>query len=160
MGKKIKISAELEELAWEELGNDDQKLILEAKSISNDAYAPYSNFQVGAAAKLNSGRILKSSNQENVSFPVGVCAERLLLGYAGANYPEDPVKKLAIVAKRKGEEEWASVSPCGLCRQTISETEMRFNQKITLLILTPQGHILKIPGIQALLPFKFEDLNG
>ncbi|MBN3521567.1 cytidine deaminase [Algoriphagus lutimaris] len=160
MGKKIKISAELEELAWEELENEDQELILEAKAISEDAYAPYSNFHVGAAAILNSGRILKSSNQENVSFPVGVCAERLLLGYAGANFPGDPIKKLAIVAKRKGEEVWASVSPCGLCRQTISETEVRFNQAITLLILTSEGQVLKIPGIQALLPFKFEDLNG
>lgn len=160
MGKRIKIAAELEELTWDELGGEDQSLLMEAKVISEKAYAPYSNFHVGAAVLLNSGKILKSSNQENVSFPVGVCAERLVLGYAGANFPNDPVKKLAIVAKREGEEEWASVSPCGLCRQTISETEKRFNQSITLLILKPGGQVLKIPGIQALLPFKFEDLNG
>ena len=160
MGKKIVITAELEELSWTELSEKDQSLLTEAKKISETAYAPYSNFLVGAAALLNSGLILKSSNQENVSFPVGVCAERSLLGYAGANHAEDPVKKLAIVAKRRGEEDWATVSPCGLCRQTISEVEMRFDQPIILLILKPNGNVIKVPGIQSLLPFKFEDLNG
>jgi cytidine deaminase len=160
MSKKITITSELEELTWDELTLEDQSLIIRAKVISDNAYAPYSEFHVGAAAILNSGKILQSSNQENVSFPVGVCAERSLLGFAGANHPNDPVKKLAIVARRKGEENWASVSPCGLCRQTISETEMRFNQAIILLILKPNGNVLKVPGIQALLPFKFDDLNG
>jgi len=160
MSKKITITAELEELTWDELSSGDQILINRAKTISGDAYAPYSGFHVGAAVLLNSGIILQSSNQENVSFPVGVCAERLLLGFSGANHPKDPIKKLAIVARRKGEENWASVSPCGLCRQTISETEMRFNQAIILLILMPSGTILRVPGIQSLLPFKFDDLNG
>jgi cytidine deaminase len=160
MSKKITITAEIVELTWDELSLEDQNLIIRAKAISEDAYAPYSDFHVGAAVQLNSGEILQSSNQENVSFPVGVCAERSLLGFVGANYSNDPVKKLAIAARRKGEEAWASVSACGLCRQTISETEMRFNQSITLLILKPNGNVLRIPGIQALLPFKFDDLNG
>lgn len=160
MSKKIIISAELEELTWSELSVEDQALLTEAKKISESAYAPYSNFLVGAAALLNSGLVLKSNNQENVSFPVGVCAERSLLAFAGANHSDDPVKKLAIVAKRRGEEVWATVSPCGLCRQTISEVEMRFDQPIILLILKPNGNVIKVPGIQSLLPFKFEDLNG
>ncbi|MBN3583980.1 cytidine deaminase [Algoriphagus aestuarii] len=160
MAKKIIISAELEELSWEELTISERELLDEAKKISHDAYAPYSDFQVGAAALLASGLILKSSNQENVSFPVGVCAERLVLGFAGANYPKDPVRQLAIVAKKAGQEKWATVSPCGLCRQTISESERRFDQAIELLILLPSGNVLKVPGIEALLPFKFEDLNG
>lgn len=160
MAKKITISAELEELSWEELSVSERELVVEAKKISQDAYAPYSNFQVGAAILMKSGIVLKSSNQENVSFPVGVCAERLLLGFAGANHPNDPVLQMAIVAKKIGQEKWATVSPCGLCRQTISETEMRFGQAIELLILLPNGNVLKVPGIQALLPFKFEDLNG
>lgn len=160
MGRKLTLSAEMEEVTWEELTQEEQNLISEAKEISEHAYAPYSNFQVGAALVLNSGFLLKSSNQENVSFPVGVCAERSLLGYAGANYPNDPVKKIAIVARRTGEEDWASVSPCGLCRQAISETEMRFKQKVELLILKPDGNVLKICGMKTLLPFKFEDLNA
>lgn len=160
MSKKLKIETEIEECTWDELSEVEQTLIGRAKSISKDAYAPYSKFHVGAALLLNSGEILQSSNQENVSFPVGVCAERLLLGFAGANFPNSPVKKMAIVAQRSGEEEWASVSPCGLCRQTISETEMRFNQPIELLILKPDGHVIKVPGVASILPFKFDDLNG
>lgn len=160
MSKKIIITSELEELTWAELSVEDQALLTEAKKISESAYAPYSNFLVGAAALLNSGLMLKSNNQENVSFPVGVCAERSLLAFAGANHSEDPVKKLAIVAKRRGEEVWAMVSPCGLCRQTISEVEMRFDQPIILLILKPNGNVIRVPGIQSLLPFKFEDLNS
>lgn len=160
MSKKIIITSELEELTWAELSVEDQALLTEAKKISESAYAPYSNFLVGAAALLNSGLMLKSNNQENVSFPVGVCAERSLLAFAGANHSEDPVKKLAIVAKRRGEEVWAMVSPCGLCRQTISEVEMRFDQPIILLILKPNGNVIRVTGIQSLLPFKFEDLNS
>lgn len=160
MSKKITITAELEEFTWDELSHDDQILINKSKAISDDAYAPYSEFHVGAAVQLNSGKILQSSNQENVSFPVGVCAERLLLGFAGANHPKDPIKKLAITARRKGDEIWASVSPCGLCRQTISESEKRHNQEIILLILMPTGNVLRVQGIQSLLPFKFDDLNG
>src|SRR5690606_6841241 len=98
MSKKIKIEAEFEELAWEELTIAEQQLMMRARKVSEKAYAPYSNFQVGAAARLESGEILQSSNQENVSFPVGVCAERLVLGYAGANFPDLAVKQIAIVA--------------------------------------------------------------
>ncbi|MEP0711218.1 cytidine deaminase [Algoriphagus sp.] len=160
MSKKIKIEAEFEELAWEELDIKEQQLMMRARKVSEKAYAPYSEFHVGAAVRLESGEILQSSNQENVSFPVGVCAERLVLGYAGANFPDQAVTDIAIVARRKGDEVWAGVSPCGLCRQTINETEMRFNQPISILIQNPDGSILRFPGIQTLLPFKFDDLNG
>lgn len=160
MSKKYVISSELEEYDWEELLREDQELMSQAQEVSKNAYAPYSDFQVGAAVRLGSGLILQSSNQENVSFPVGVCAERLVLGYAGANYPNDPVIKIAIVAKRMKEESWASVSPCGMCRQAINETEMRFNRQMEILILKPSQKILKVQGIQALLPYKFDDLNS
>lgn len=160
MSKKIKIEAEFEELAWEELNIEEQQLMMRARKVSEKAYAPYSDFHVGAAVRLESGEILQSSNQENVSFPVGVCAERLVLGYAGANFPDLAVKEIAIVARRKGEEIWAGVSPCGLCRQTINEAEMRFNQQISILIQNPDGSVLRFHGIQTLLPFKFDDLSA
>ncbi|WP_057938500.1 cytidine deaminase [Algoriphagus resistens] len=160
MSKKIKIEAEFEELAWEELTAEEQQLMMRARKVSENAYAPYSDFHVGASVRLESGEILQSSNQENVSFPVGVCAERLVLGYAGANYPDQAVKEIAIVARRKGEENWAGVSPCGLCRQTINEMETRFNRSISILIQNPDGSVLRFPGIQTLLPFKFDDLNA
>ncbi|PZX59617.1 cytidine deaminase [Algoriphagus ratkowskyi] len=160
MSKKIKIEAEFEELAWEELNIKEQQLMMRARKVSESAYAPYSNFHVGAAVRLESGEILQSSNQENISFPVGVCAERLVLGYAGANFPDLGVTEIAIVARRKGEEIWAGVSPCGLCRQTINEVEIRFNQPISILIQNPDGTVLRFHGIQTLLPFKFDNLNA
>ena len=158
--KKINLSTEIEELLPEELEAIERMLIDRAKEVSKRAYAPYSGFHVGAAVLLENGEILQSSNQENVSFPTGVCAERLLLGYAGANFPDDAPTLLAIVAQRSGEEVWAGVSPCGVCRQTINEVENRFEKPITMLILCSNEHVMRIKGIANLLPLKFDDLNS
>jgi cytidine deaminase len=158
--KRINLSTEIEELLPEELEAMERLLIERAKEISKRAYAPYSGFHVGAAVLLENGEILQSSNQENASFPTGVCAERLLLGYAGANYPDTAPILLAIVAQRAGEDVWAGVSPCGVCRQTINEVENRFEKPITLLILCPSEQVLRIKGISNLLPLKFDDLKS
>lgn len=158
--KKIQVSTEIEELKPEELDHIEQDLISRAQIISKMAYSPYSNFNVGAAVLLENGEVLQSSNQENVSFPVGTCAERLVLGYAGANYPDKAPVMLAIVAQRKGEQSWAGVSPCGMCRQTINEAENRYKKPITLLILCANGNVMRIKGISELLPLKFDDLNS
>ena len=131
-----------------------------AKAISQAAYAPYSSFRVGAAVLLENGNMLQCSNQENVSFPAGVCAEQLVLGYAGANYPQSAPIMMAVVAQRAGEDQWAVVSPCGICRQTINEVENRFNQAIKMLFLRADGKIYRIDGVENLLPLKFNDLKG
>ena len=135
-------------------------LLKRAQEISTKAYAPYSKFQVGAAVELANGEIYQSSNQENVSFPVGTCAERLLLGYVGANFPELAPKTIAIVARREGDVDWAGVSPCGMCRQAINEAENRYNSPISILILQPKGIVLRFQGIRHLLPLKFDDLHS
>ncbi|MCM0059775.1 MAG: cytidine deaminase [Algoriphagus sp.] len=158
--KKITDSIEREELAFSELNPLEATLLRRAQSISKNAYAPYSNFQVGAAVALKNGEIYQSSNQENVSFPVGTCAERLLLGYVGANYPEQAPQMLAIVAQRAGEDNWAGVSPCGMCRQAIHEVENRYKIPITILILQANGTVLRFEGIRQLLPLKFDDLHS
>lgn len=158
--KKIILSSEIEELSPEELDHVEQTLLSRAQSVAKMAYSPYSDFNVGAAVLLENGEILQSSNQENVSFPAGSCAERLVLGYAGANYPDSAPVMLAIVAKRAAEETWAEVSPCGICRQTINEAEKRFGKPVTLLVLKANGNILRIKGIAHLLPLKFNDLNS
>ena len=158
--KKIILSSEIEELSPEELDHVEQTLLSRAQSVAKMAYSPYSDFNVGAAVLLENGKILQSSNQENVSFPAGSCAERLVLGYAGANYPDSAPVMLAIVAKRAAEETWAEVSPCGICRQTINEAEKRFGKPVTLLVLKANGNILRIKGIAHLLPLKFNDLNS
>jgi len=158
--KKIILSSEIEELSPEELDHVEQTLLSRAQSVAKMAYSPYSDFNVGAAVLLENGEVLQSSNQENVSFPAGSCAERLVLGYAGANYPNSAPVMLAIVAKRAADESWAEVSPCGICRQTINEAEKRFGKAVTLLVLKANGSILRIKGISHLLPLKFNDLNS
>ena len=142
---------------WSE---EEMKLIHRASEILETAHAPYSGFLVGAALLLENGSIFVANNQENVSFPVGVCAERAVLSYAMGNYPHSRPLKLAIVAKRKGEKNMATVTPCGLCRQTINEYEMKFGHPIELLMLNPKEEILKASGIDQLLPFRFNDLNS
>ena len=158
--KKITDKIELEELAFYELDPREVALLKRAQEISTKAYAPYSKFQVGAAVELANGEIYQSSNQENVSFPVGTCAERLLLGYVGANFPELAPKTIAIVARREGDVDWAGVSPCGMCRQAINEAENRYNSPISILILQPKGIVLRFQGIRHLLPLKFDDLHS
>ena len=158
--KKITDKIELEELTFSELDPRDAALLQRAQEISTKAYAPYSKFQVGAAVELANGEIYQSSNQENVSFPVGTCAERLLLGYVGANFPEQAPQTLAIVARREGDVDWAGVSPCGMCRQAINEAENRYNSPISILILQPKGIVLRFQGIRHLLPLKFDDLHS
>jgi len=160
MGKKIEQKVELTLLDFSELENEEIDLINHAKLSIQNSYAPYSNFHVGAAVLLENGEILSANNQENASFPVGVCAERILMGYANANYPSTRPLKIAIAARRNGEKKFAAVSPCGLCRQTISEYEVKFGGDIAILMLTPDEKILKAKNISQLLPFKFSDLNS
>lgn len=158
--KKITDTIELEELTISELDPREAALVHRAQEISTKAYAPYSKFQVGAAVLLANGEVYQSSNQENVSFPVGTCAERLLLGYVGANFPEQAPQMLAIVARREGDIDWAGVSPCGMCRQAINETENRYQSPITILLVQPKGIVLRFQGIRHLLPLKFDNLHS
>lgn len=158
--KKTTFISEIEILSPEELDHIEQGLISRAQTVAKQAYAPYSGFLVGAAVLLENGEVLQSSNQENVSFPAGVCAERLVLGYAGANYPDHAPVMIAVVAKRAGEDAWAQVSPCGMCRQSINEVENRFKKPITVLILGPDGMVRRVHGISHLLPYKFDELTA
>lgn len=158
--KYLDSNQQIEVLELDELSAEENQLILKAQEISKNSYSPYSNFHVGAAVKLENGEFLQSSNQENVSFPTGVCAERLVLGYSGANFPDLAPKMMAVVAQRDGEDTWAGVSPCGICRQTINEVENRFGKEISMLFLQPDSKVYRVKGISALLPLKFDDLKG
>jgi cytidine deaminase len=160
MDKKIEKTVRLDVLTYDELEKDIKKLITKAKEAAHKAHAPYSNFLVGAALCLENGEIITGNNQENVSFPVGICAERVVLSYAQANFPDISPAKIAIAAKRRNHAEYSGVTPCGLCRQTISEYEEKFNRPIEIYMLTSSGEILKASGTDDLLPFKFADING
>ncbi len=143
---------------WAEISPEEQELLERAEKALEKAYAPYSGFRVGAAIRLKNGEIYTSNNQENVSFPVGVCAERSLLAYVGANFPETPPEALAIAAKRKDENEPAYVTPCGHCRQAMVETENRYQKPVKILILMPGREVYRIAGVKELMPLTLDNL--
>ena len=118
-----------------ELTVTEQTLLQKAIESTHHSYAPYSHFHVGAALLLGNGEIVLGCNQENASFPAGICAERSAIFAAGAKYPDEPVVMLAIAARNSlGELLDDPISPCGICRQVILETESRFNQPIRILL--------------------------
>lgn len=160
MNRRIEVKISLEVIPNEFWTDEESMLIARAKEILESAYAPYSGFLVGAALLLENGEVFAGNNQENVSFPVGICAERAVLSYVMGNFPNLKPVKIAIAAKRMGETGYAYVTPCGMCRQTINEYEMKFGNPIEILMLNGQGEILKAESIEQLLPFRFNNLNS
>lgn len=146
----------------DDLNADDQMLVEEARKITAKAYAPYSEFNVGAVAILNNGEKISGTNQENASYPVGICAERSLLAAASMIHTNVPVKTMAIAYHNLKGESSSPVSPCGMCRQYISEYEERMKQPIRLLLSGMQGKIILIEKASFLLPLSFgsADLRG
>ena len=141
--------------SFDELDKAKQKLINKAKEQVEKAYAPYSEFHVGAAVELENGEIFAGSNQENSAYPSGICAERVAMFFANAQYPEVPVKTIAIAAFTNENFLSTPVTPCGSCRQVLLETEMRFEKDITILLYGTK-EIYQIENVRQLLPLCFE----
>lgn len=154
--KEYTIQSTVRVYDWDELAAEDQKLVQAAKDATNGSYAPYSGFCVGAAARLGDGTIVIGSNQENVAFPSGLCAERTTLFAANAQHPDQPVMALAIAARNKDGFLSQPIPPCGGCRQVISGVEQRYNQPIRILLYGTAG-IHVVDGIDALLPLQFSN---
>jgi len=140
---------------FDELSESYQMLINKAKEQVSKAYAPYSGFSVGAAVELENGEIFAGSNQENSAYPSGLCAERVAMFYANAQFPNVAVKSMAIVAFTKGNFLPDPITPCGSCRQVLLETEMRFDQNINILLYGTKNTYL-IENVKELLPLCFE----
>jgi cytidine deaminase len=138
----------------EELEKEDQELIIAAKESAKMAYAPYSMFMVGAALRLESGRIVHGSNVENAAFPSGICAERTAIAGAVSNFPHDKPVAIAIAAMNGDGFTVEPVSPCGNCRQVIAEEEAKSGKQIRI-ILTGTTRIRVIKSIGHLLPLQF-----
>ena len=138
----------------DELPEPDLNLVLEARRITAQAYAPYSGFCVGAAILLDNGKIITGNNQENSAYPSGLCAERVTMFYANANYPGSAVKTIAISAQKDGVLVEEPVKPCGGCRQALAEAEVRFEKPIRI-ILDGNEKILVLTGVESLLPLSF-----
>ena len=138
-----------------ELDEAEQQLIDKAKSAYSNAYAPYSGFLVGTAVLLENNEIICGNNQENVAYPSGLCAERVALYYAGANYPNVKVKTIAISAKSKTYDITDVVSPCGACRQVMAEYQQNQHNNIRVLLHSPNNELLIANSVEDLLPFMF-----
>ena len=155
--KRLEISYQI--YAFDELDVEDKRLIDAAMKATERSYAPYSHFHVGAAALLENDVIVTGSNQENVAYPSGLCAERTALFYANSQYPDMAIKTLAIAAcNENGTPSANIISPCGACRQVMLETENRFGKPIRILLYGPK-EVYVIESVACLLPLAFSDLS-
>jgi cytidine deaminase len=156
MIKKELITTILEYESEKELEEADRELVNMAKQASDNAYSPYSKFSVGAAVLLENGKIIQGNNQENAAYPSGLCAERVALFFANSNFPNLKVLAIAIVAKSENSFTKMPVTPCGSCRQVISESQNRFKFPIKLILYGTKKLII-IEDASTLLPISFGD---
>lgn len=138
-----------------DLNADDAALLTAARKATEKAYAPYSNFQVGAVARLNNGETISGTNQENASYPVGICAERALLAAAAMIHTNVPVQTMAVSYHNINGESNKPVSPCGMCRQYLLEYEDRMKQPIRLILSGMDGKVFVVEKAGQLLPLSF-----
>lgn len=155
--RKQKIAFELEVYdSQQELNEEDASLMKQALFARNNAYAPYSKFFVGAAVLLENGEVVCGNNQENASYPSGLCAERVAIFHAGANFPNVKIKAVAITAASKNIKVESPVAPCGNCRQSIKEYEVKQEAPISLLLMGERGEVYKCSSVADILPLGFD----
>lgn len=142
--------------SFQELNQDDQALLKAAQDATAIAYAPYSKFNVGAAAKLANGNIVKGGNQENASFPAGICAEGVVLAMVAAQFPKMPVETLAISYHSSTSPSDHPIAPCGICRQTLQEFREKTGSPVRLIMGGMQGRVIIVDDASMLLPFSFK----
>lgn len=142
-------------LSFSELNPTQQKLVEEAKSATSRSYSPYSHFSVGAAVLLDNDAIVSGSNQENIAYPSGLCAERTAMFSANSQYPDSAPVAIAIAAFNNGAFTEQPITPCGACRQVLIESEQRFHRPIEVL-LYGEKQILLVKNISSLLPLSFD----
>ena len=140
----------------DDLPSDIKNLMSKAVLARKTAYAPYSHFLVGAAILLDNGEIAIGSNQENAAYPSGLCAERVAIFHAGALYPDVKMVAIAISAASESNQTTAPIPPCGACRQSIAEYEIRQDQDIAIYFMGEIGAVYKSNSLKNLLPFSFD----
>ena len=154
--KTFTIETQMKVYAYHELSPDEQMLAEAAREATQRSYAPYSHFHVGAAVLLANGIVVTGTNQENVAYPSGLCAERTALFYANSQYPDIAVKALAISAcDANGAMKRTPISPCGACRQVMVETEKRFGHPIRILLCGTE-EVYVAESASCLLPLSFD----
>ncbi|MFD2248097.1 cytidine deaminase [Pontibacter ruber] len=143
----------------DELTEQELKAMELAQQAANDAYAPYSNFLVGAALVLEDGTMFKGSNQENAAYPSGLCAERTALFALSAHHPNKKIKLLAVTARRRSDTTFLPAMPCGACRQVMAEYEYKQKEPLPVLLQGPDGKFYRCNSVADLLPFQFTPDN-
>jgi cytidine deaminase len=138
-----------------QLSPEDANLLVKARAVTESAYAPYSTFYVGAAALMENGAIITGTNQENASFPAGICAERVALAAVSSIHPDIPIKTMAISYNGNGIPSDHPISPCGVCRQVLTEYEGRIGRPVRLILGGLKGVIYIIASASHLLPLAF-----
>ncbi len=133
-----------------------QALLQKARKFTAQAYAPYSNFKVAAAALLADKTIVAGTNQENASYPAGICAERTLLSTVQNMYPNNPIMAMAISYFYESNTVQKPITPCGICRQSLLEYINITKKPITLILSAQEGEVWVIPNALHLLPLSFE----
>jgi len=140
----------------DELSSDVRNLMINAIEARKNAYAPYSKFKVGTALLLDNGEIILGSNQENASYPSGLCAERTAIYYAGAKYPNAKIIRMAITAASENQKTVKPIPPCGACRQAIAEYEVKQETPIEIYFMGEEGKVIKSNSLLNLLPLVFD----
>lgn len=156
--KTIDINIKIRFCRLEELSEEDRQLVEMAVEATNNAYAKYSNFRVGAAVRLENGLLMKGANQENAAFPVTLCAERTAIFAAQANYPEQPITAIAIAAKNENGLLSEPITPCGSCRQVMLEIEDRYTRPLRILLYGQNG-VYIVDTVKDLMPLSFVDAS-
>ncbi len=141
---------------FKELPNDVQLLMHKASEARLKAYAPYSNFLVGAAILLDNDAVVSGNNQENASYPSGLCAERTAIYYAGAEYPDAKIVTMALIAGSLNQKTVSPIPPCGSCRQAIAEYEVKQGSPIEIYFMGETGKVIKSSSLANLLPLVFD----
>ena len=155
--RELELKSVIKVCNMDELSAEEKHLVELAIEATSSSYAPYSKFHVGAAVRLDNGVEIIGCNQENAAYPSGLCAERTALFAAGAQYPDVPVRMLAIAARgTHGELEDEPVPPCGSCRQVMIESETRANAPMRIL-LYGKKFVYVIDGIRKLMPLTFSE---
>lgn len=140
-----------------QLTAEEADLLIKARALTKQAYAPYSHFMVAAIAKMSNGEIVNGTNQENASYPVGICAERVLLGNAATLYPGVSIQSIAISYDSEDTTVKSDhpISPCGMCRQALLEYEGRTLEPIRMILGGQSGKVYILKTASLLLPFAF-----
>lgn len=154
--KQININTKITVYSYEECTEVEKNLIDAAKQTTFNAYAPYSEFRVGAALLLENGEIITGNNQENAAYPSGLCAERTAVFYANAQFPDQKIEAIAIAAHYNGDFTSDLISPCGSCRQVLLEVESRYKSPVKIFMYRKNNDVYMAESMSSLMPLSFD----